>query len=205
MRRLGGHRALRTGGAVSKPERLVVGLGNPGTEYRDTRHNVGFRIVEAFAAKHGMRFAPVRQQARLAVGDVGGMTVAVLEPMTYMNLSGEAINRALRAFGLTPASLLVVYDDVDLPLGRLRLRAQGSAGGHKGLLSTIEHVGTSEFARLRVGVGHPGGDDVKDYVLSPFDRDEEAVFAGVKDRAVAAIECYLASGIEAAMNEYNKA
>lgn len=204
LRRFGAPGTRRGGGPVVRPQRLVVGLGNPGSEYRDTRHNAGFRAVEALGKRHDMRFGPARHQARVAVGDVGGVVVAILEPLTYMNLSGEAVSRALREFGLTPADMLVVYDDVDLPLGRMRLRAKGSAAGHKGVLSIIEHTGTPEFARLRLGIGHPGGNDVKDHVLTPFDRDEAAVFAAVLDRAVAAVECYVANGIDVAMNEFNK-
>lgn len=200
-----GSRATPVGGASVRPRRLIVGLGNPGSEYRDTRHNAGFRAVERFASRHHLRFGPARKQARLAAGDVGGMPVAILEPLTYMNASGEAIARVLREFNLTPADVLVVYDDVDLPLGRLRLRAQGSAAGHKGVQSTIERLGTADFARLRVGIGRPaGGGDVKDYVLSPFSRDEEATFAAALDRAVLAIETFLAEGAEVAMNQFNK-
>jgi peptidyl-tRNA hydrolase, PTH1 family len=200
-----GSRATPVGGAAVRPRRLIVGLGNPGPEYRDTRHNAGFRAVEAFASRHHMRFGPAKKQARLAAGDVDGLAVAVLEPLTYMNASGEAVARAVREFGLTPADILVVYDDVDLPLGRLRLRTQGSAAGHKGVLSTMERLGTPDFARLRVGIGRPDGSgDVKDHVLSAFSRDEEATFAAVLDRAVLAIETFLAEGAEVAMNQFNK-
>jgi peptidyl-tRNA hydrolase, PTH1 family len=200
-----GSRPTPVGGTTVRPRRLIVGLGNPGSEYRDTRHNAGFRAVEAFASRHRLRFGPARKQARVAAGEVGGLPVAILEPLTYMNASGEAVARALREFGLTPADVIVVYDDVDLPLGRLRLRTQGSAAGHKGVQSTIERLGTPDFARLRVGIGRPDGSgDVKDYVLSPFSRDEEATFASVLDRAVLAIETFLTEGAEAAMNQFNK-
>ncbi|MHB0875846.1 MAG: aminoacyl-tRNA hydrolase [Anaerolineae bacterium] len=199
-----GSRNPRVSGPTAHPQRLIVGLGNPGSEYRGTRHNAGFRVVEEFASRRHFRFGPARKQARVAVGHVGDLTVALLEPLTYMNVSGEAIAKALREYNLTPADLLVVYDDVDLPLGRLRVRTQGSAAGHKGVLSTIERLGTADFARLRVGIGRPDGGDVKDYVLSPFSRDEEATFAGVLDRAVSAIETFLSEGVDVAMNQFNK-
>lgn len=187
-----------------RPARLVVGLGNPGSEYRRTRHNAGFLVVDELARRWNLRFGSPKKQARLALGEVAGVPVALLEPLTYMNVSGEAVARAQRELHLTAADVIVAYDDVDLPLGRIRLRPQGSAAGHKGILSIMGSLGTQEFARLRIGIGRPNGGDVRDYVLSPFTEDEEAVLADVLDRATAAIETFLTAGVDVAMNEHNK-
>ena len=188
-----------------KPRYLVVGLGNPGADYRLTRHNVGFRVVEQLARHWQLRFERPRKQARLAMGEVAGLPVALLEPLAYMNLSGKPVALALRELVLLPAAMLVVHDDVDLPLGRLRLRPRGSAAGHKGVQSLMDSLGTADFARLRVGIGRPGHGDVRDYVLTPFASDDEPAMEEVLEKAASAIECYLTAGVEAAMNEFNRA
>jgi len=185
------------------PCRLIVGLGNPGQEYLASRHNVGFRVVEELARRWHLDFRLPRNQSRLASGDVAGLRVAVLEPLTYMNLSGNCVARAVRQLGLTPEHVMVIHDDVDLPFGRLRLRSGGSAGGHRGVQSIIDLLGASDFARLRVGIGRPSDGDIREYVLSPFTQEEERNLDAVLGRAVSAIECYLTDGIEVAMNRYN--
>jgi peptidyl-tRNA hydrolase, PTH1 family len=203
LRRIG-RRPGAPPGRAPRPRKLVIGLGNPGAEYRDTRHNVGFRAVQALARRHRLRFEPARKQARLAIGLIGDQPVALLEPLTYMNLSGQAVAQSMRELGLTPADILVIYDDVDLPLGKLRLRPRGSAAGHKGVASIIDRIGTQEFARLRLGVGRPPDGDVREDVLTPFGTDAEATFAAVLDQAVAAAESFLAVGVDAAMNAHNR-
>jgi PTH1 family peptidyl-tRNA hydrolase len=185
--------------------KLIVGLGNPGTKYRGTRHNVGFAVVDRLAER--WRIAAFDQgpvdaliaKFRPAAGD----PVMLAKPLTYMNASGEAIGGLLRYFRIEQPDLLVVVDEVQLPLGRLRTRASGSAGGHNGLKSIVGQVG-SEFARLRLGVGR--GDqrrDLADHVLARFDGEEEAEAARMIDRAADAAETFIADGIVAVMNRFN--
>lgn len=184
---------------------MVVGLGNPGGEYRNTRHNVGFMVVEDMAARAGLKWTRPRNQSRWAQGYVADREVVLLEPLTFMNISGKSVQWGLRHFGLKPAQMVVVHDDIDLPLGRLRLRPSGSAGGHRGVQSIIQAVGTQDFARVRIGVGRPDDedDDVRDFVLGTFRLEESALVAKVLERARLAVEEVLTSGIETAMNEFN--
>jgi len=203
LRRIaGGRRPERLARPVSA---LVVGLGNPGGEYRHTRHNVGFMVTDDLVARAGLKWSRPRNQSRWASGRLADREVALVQPLTFMNLSGKAVESALRQFGLKPGQMVVVHDDIDLPLGRLRLRPGGSAGGHRGVQSIISSVGTTEFARVRIGVGRPddGEDDVRDFVLSAFRPDEGAVVASLLERAGRAVEAILGRGIEAAMNEFN--
>ena len=195
-------KAAATGRVV--PQFLIVGLGNPGREYELTRHNIGFMVVEEMARRWNMRFKAPRRQVRLAFGEVAGAPVALLEPLAYMNLSGKPVALALIELALSPTQMLVIHDDVDLPLGRIRLRLKGSAAGHKGVQSIIDSLGTTEFARLRIGIGRPSNGDVKEYVLTPFSREEEVDVSDLLVRAISAVESYLSVGIEAAMNMYNR-
>jgi len=182
---------------------LVLGLGNPGIDYRDTRHNIGFRVVEEMARRHGVTEWARRPSCDLAVITVGRF-VLLSRPMTFMNRSGEAARWLLGEFGLTPESMLVVVDDVDLPLANLRLRRSGGAGTHNGLRSLCGEVGTG-FPRLRVGVrGDDMTGDLAEYVTSPFNDDEvESADASVV-RAADAVELALKVGFEKAMNTYNR-
>lgn len=190
--------------------KLLVGLGNPGSRYAATRHNVGFRIVEDFAAtrdipidseRHGGRFG----RGRLATPDGAGLEVSILEPLGYMNRSGDAVAAAVEGLGIDdPADLLVVFDDLDLPFGRLRLRPRGSAGGHRGLGDVIESLGSSDFPRLRFGVGRPRElQGTVDYVLEPFSPAEERALPGLLSAASSALEAALVEGLSAAMNRFN--
>lgn len=196
-------KAVRSRRGAPLAERLIVGLGNPGEEYCRSRHNVGFMVVERLAGRWRLPWQVPRNRSRLATGEVAGAQVALLEPLTYMNLTGHSVARVLRELGLSPEQAMVVHDDVDLPLGRLRLRRAGSAGGHRGVQSTIDLLGTAEFARLRVGVGRPLDGDVRQYVLAPFAPEEREELDQVLERAASALECWLAEGMEAAMNRYN--
>jgi PTH1 family peptidyl-tRNA hydrolase len=183
---------------------LVAGLGNPGREYAQARHNVGFQIVTRLAETHGLNFSRMQNEALVATGRIGDARVVLAKPQTWMNESGKAIGPLARFYKVEPARLLVVYDDLDIPAGTLRLRSEGGSGGHKGMRSVIEQRGGQDFPRLRVGVGRPPGRmDAADYVLQPFTRDEEILMDGARDRAIAAIECFLAEGIVAAMNRFN--
>jgi PTH1 family peptidyl-tRNA hydrolase len=182
---------------------LIVGLGNPGPEYANTRHNAGYQCVARFAERHGLRFSFYRFRARLAEGTVAGRHVIVARPLTFMNESGQAVAPLVRRYAVPLANLLVVYDDMDLPLGKIRLRARGSSGGHKGLDSVQRHLGTTEVPRLRIGIGRPAYGDPVDYVLSPWRPEEQAVMEGAYERAVEAIDTFLQEGIVVAMNRFN--
>lgn len=183
---------------------LVVGLGNPGRRYRGTRHNVGQVVVERLAGRLGVSLAE-HGWARAGRGRVGGKTVVLAVPVTYMNASGQAVRDLLRRHRGRPADLLVVHDDMDLPLGRIRLRPDGGAGGHNGVRSIIEEVGTADFARLRIGIGRPPeGVDPVDYVLEEFGADERPVVDEVVERAVDAALTVVSQGLEAAMNRFNQ-
>lgn len=185
-------------------EYLIVGLGNPGSEYRRTRHNVGFMLVEELAQRCGGKWSRPRNQARWVTCCLAGRQVALVEPLTYMNLSGRAVERALKQFGLKSDALLVVHDDLDLPFGRIRLRPGGSSGGHKGVQSTIDVLRTKEFARLRLGIGRPDErDEVTDFVLSRFEGDEPRDVIEMLERASKAVEVFVDQGISAAMNQFN--
>jgi PTH1 family peptidyl-tRNA hydrolase len=192
--------------------KLVVGLGNPGRRYAATRHNVGFRIAERFAEQHGIPLRSSRFGGRFGRGAVGGpggapLDVGVLEPQTYMNLSGDSVSEALRCLPVEDPGrdLIVVVDDVDLPFGRLRIRPRGGAAGHRGLSHLIERVGRSDFPRLRFGVGRPTVPmDTADYVLQRFSPEEERALDGRIDEAAAALRAILVDGIQAAMNRFNR-
>jgi len=187
--------------------KLVVGLGNPGPEYAETRHNVGFRIVERLAERHGIALRRERRfHGLFGDGVVRGVAVGLLAPHTWMNLSGKAVVAAVDALPLgdLASDLVVVYDDLDLPFGRLRVRPGGSAGGHNGLADVQERLGRSDFPRLRFGIGRPtaGGDPVE-YVLAPFDVAQRAALEARVALAADALEAILAEGVAAAMNRFN--
>jgi PTH1 family peptidyl-tRNA hydrolase len=186
--------------------KLIVGLGNPGREYRETRHNVGFRVVDEIARRHDLTFAMAPSQVpdAFVVKKFGAQPLLLAKPLTFMNRSGDAVSALSRYYGIEPADLLVVYDDVDLPFTKLRARARGSAGTHNGMRSVIERLGTTEFPRLRLGVGR--GDkrrDLADHVLAKFEPDEQSDLEGFIIRAADAAEMFAADGIFTVMNEYN--
>jgi PTH1 family peptidyl-tRNA hydrolase len=183
---------------------LIVGLGNPGREYAETRHNVGFRVVEELARRHALSFGKTERKAQSASGNIRGQRVILSKPQTYMNLSGESVRAVLDFYKVEVARLLVVGDDLDLPLGTLRLRMSGSAGGQNGLKNIIQHLGTQDFNRLRFGIGRPPGKmQARDYVLAPFKGDDAILAAQVVDRAADAAETWLTEGIEKAMTKHN--
>lgn len=183
--------------------KLIVGLGNPGARYARNRHNVGFLIADEFARAHALDFSRKRFNAYIAEGALAGARVMLAKPQTFMNLSGEAVGKLCAFYKIAPHDLLVIYDDLDLPLGKLRLRARGSAGGHHGMESIIARLGTSAFPRLRVGIGRPSPDADIAHVLSDFTADERAVMEETFARAVQAIEVWVAQGIVKAMNRFN--
>lgn len=183
---------------------LIVGLGNPGPEYDGTRHNIGFHILDEVAEELGIRFESGKGPFRHGVGRHKGRPVVLVKPMTYMNLSGTAVSKALKLFDIPPADCLVVTDDLNLPTGKVRIRASGSDGGHNGLSHIIATLSTDQFPRLRFGIGNdfPKGRQA-DYVLSAFrDEEQEAVQTGV-DRSKEAALCFVREGIVKTMNLHN--
>jgi len=183
---------------------LIVGLGNPGPEYAETRHNVGWRVAERLAERAGAGRWRERFEALLIETRLAGRPVLLARPMTYMNESGRVVRRLVEFWKLEADRLLVVVDDLALGLGRLRLRPEGSAGGHKGLVSVAEHLGHGAYPRLRVGIGPlPEGWDGADFVLGRFTKAERPVVERAVQRAADAAEVWLAEGIEAAMNRFN--
>lgn len=192
--------------------KLIVGLGNPGRGYAHNRHNLGFMCVSHFARRHSIRFDKKQGKSRTGSGEAAGSEVIVARPQTYMNLSGEPVGYLLKRFGINFDNLLVVHDDLDLPLGKLRLRQGGGSGGHKGVESIISCLGSQDFLRIRVGIGRPmatdnSGEisdaDIIAYVLSNFSAQEKRIITSVIPRVSEAIYCLLTEGLTIAMNKYN--
>lgn len=184
--------------------KIIVGLGNPGDEYEATRHNVGFRVVDRLSSRFGGNFKKARFKSVESSIDIDGSKLVLVKPSTYMNLSGEAVSGAIRFYKRKADSLLVIHDDLDLPLGRLKFSHASSAGGHHGVESIIEHLGTQHFSRLRFGIGKPmrSGQTV-DYVLSSFKEEESKILEEAIDQAAEAVLYFIKNGIQAAMNYYN--
>ena len=196
-------RLLHHGTRDEPVEKLIVGLGNPGRKYAHNRHNVGFQCLDRLAQAHGLSFTQRRAKASLALGKIADVRVVLARPLTYMNHSGQAVRPLVSFYKLSFEDILVIHDDLDLPLGTTRLRPEGGSGGHKGMRSIIEALGSQAFPRLRVGIGRPPGNDAVSYVLSDFTADEQITLESVYERVVAAVELFLRESIEAAMNAYN--
>jgi len=186
-------------------EWLIVGLGNPGKKYLDTRHNAGWHVLDTIVRDNShFRFDEKRSKALLARGELAGVKVALVKPQTYMNLSGQAVVPVARFYKVPSDRILVIYDDVDLPLAALRLRKKGGAGGHKGMSNIIQHLGTKDFPRIRLGIGRPPGRmPVKAYVLQNFTKDEWPQIVATYERAAEAVKSILTSGLDIAMNQFN--
>ena len=185
--------------------RLVVGLGNPGERYRRTRHNIGFMVVDALAARAAVRRGRSEAEAWVAEVDLADVRVLLVKPQTFMNRSGAAVEPLLAKHGDGPADLLVVVDDVALELGTLRIRERGSHGGHNGLRSIVEALGSDDFARVRVGIRRADSPlDLAGYVLADFDPDETVAVPEIVSRAADAVECFLHDGPQTAMNRFNR-
>lgn len=183
---------------------LIVGLGNPGREYKETRHNIGFMLLDRFAERLNLAFTRMESRALVTKGNYQGFRIILAKPQTYMNLSGQAVGALARFYKITFNNLLVVYDDVDLPLGTIRIRASGGSGGHQGMNSIIGRIGTQEFPRLRLGIDRPPGRmDAADYVLRDFAKDETEFLPVFLDRAVDAVLVFVTQGVDAAMNLFN--
>ena len=184
--------------------KLIAGLGNPTPQYEGTRHNVGFEVLDRMAEQYRIPLDTAKHKGFYGKGRVEGQQVILLKPMTYMNLSGESVAEAARYFKIAPEDVIVVYDDINLDVGRLRIRPKGSAGGHNGMKNIIAHLGTDVFPRIRVGVGmKPPKMDLAAYVLSRFSAEEQAVMEAAYDRACQAAVLLLQGQMEQAMNTYN--
>lgn len=183
---------------------IIAGLGNPEPKYNKTRHNIGFRMVEALAERHHIRISDRKHKGLSGKGMIGGEKVLLIKPQTYMNLSGECIRAAAEYYQTEPSHIIVLFDDVSLDVGKLRVRKKGSAGGHNGIKSIIAQLGTEDFPRLKFGVGgKPAHMDLADYVLGRFDREDEAAVEDGIERACGAVECMLTDGFDTAMNRFN--
>ena len=190
---------------ASGVEWLVVGLGNPGDKYENTRHNVGFLTIDHIAEEQRVPVQKLKYRALTNTVELGGAKALLMKPVTYMNLSGEAVGEAARFYKIPADHVLVISDDVSLPIGKLRIRKGGSAGGHNGLKNIIQHLGTDQFPRVRVGVGqkpHPDY-DLADWVLGKFQGEDKKVMDEAVKRAADAVECILKEGADRAMNRFN--
>ncbi|MCE5335922.1 MAG: aminoacyl-tRNA hydrolase [Desulfobacteraceae bacterium] len=183
----------------------VVGLGNPGREYEATRHNVGFQVVDRLIARYAASMSERKFRASWGFGMAEGKKVLFAKPLTYMNLSGEAVREILSYFGISPEAMLVVHDDLDLPFARIRMAQRGGSGGHKGIQSIIDHLGKASFARLKLGIGRPKhGEAIETFVLQPPYPEDRQEFEQMIDLAEKTACAALGSGIAAAMNEFNR-
>jgi len=185
--------------------KIIVGLGNPGTRYRDTRHNIGFQIVDRFAESHGISVTRRRFKSFYRTGFLLSHEIVLIKPLTFMNLSGEAVKRAVDFFRPPLEDITVVHDDLDLPFGRLRFKRRGGDGGHQGVGSIIESLGNNAFVRLKVGIGRPPrGMDPADYVLTPFDALEQDHLRAVLSRAAESLTVMIGEGLEVAMSRFQQ-
>ena len=184
--------------------KLIVGLGNPGAEYEKTRHNVGWMVLDAFARKFRIDVSRHEKNAMTGTGRVGGGSVMVARPLTYMNLSGDSVRLLVNGYLEATQDLIVVYDDIDLPLGRLRIRPNGSAGTHNGMRSIVAELQSENFPRLRVGIGSAGEGRLRDYVLDEFSPDEQPAIDRAIGRAVDALVLFCRGDLKRAMNEFNR-
>ena len=184
--------------------KLIVGLGNPGNEYERTRHNVGWMVVDAFARKFRIEVTRHEKSAMTGSGRVAGGSVMVAKPLTYMNLSGDAVRLLVNAYLESTEEVMVVYDDIDLPLGKLRIRPSGSSGTHNGMRSIVQTLGSERFPRLRVGIGAADGGRLRDYVLDEFTPEEQPIVDRAIERAVDALLLFARGDLKRAMNEFNR-
>ena len=189
----------KSGGAV---DWLIVGLGNPGQKYEHTRHNMGFLTVDLLAEQLNVKLNKVKFKSAYNIVRFAGQKCLVMKPQTYMNLSGEAVGEAARFYKIPADHVIVISDDIALPLGKIRVRGSGSAGGHNGLKNIIAHLGTDKFPRVKVGVGAPEH-DIVDWVIGSFSAQERKVIDGLLDRVIDAAECIITDGVMSAQNRYN--
>ena len=185
--------------------KLIVGLCNPGPEYKKTRHNVGFMVIQALASQCQIAFSKKHEAFLLGSGRIDHEALLIAMPRTFMNQSGTAVRQILEKTGVDPSRIIVVHDDIDLALGRIQIKTRGGHGGHKGILSILSTLQTDQFYRLRIGVGRPPrGLDAAEYVLRPFDSKERSLLAGVIRQSVEALRCMVVEGTQKAMDRYNR-
>ena len=183
---------------------LIAGLGNPSKTYEGTRHNVGFAMIDALADAFQIDVTTKKHKAIVGRGVIEGMKVILAKPQTYMNLSGESIREIVDFYKIDPENMIIIYDDISLDVGRLRIRKKGSAGGHNGIKNIIAHLGTDVFPRIKVGVGEkPQGWDLADYVLSKYSKEEQQALREASDDVIGAVKLMVMDNIDAAMNQYN--
>lgn len=184
--------------------KLIVGLGNPTGKYDKTRHNVGFEVIDYLVNQYGIALDTLKHKGMYGKGIIEGKSVILLKPMTFMNLSGESVSKVANYYKIPAEDIIVIYDDINLDVGRIRIRKKGSAGGHNGIKNIIAHLGTQEFPRVRIGVGmKPGNMDLADYVLSRFSKDEEVLLQSGYERAGEVVALMVQDAIDKAMNDYN--
>ncbi|MFC2948829.1 aminoacyl-tRNA hydrolase [Virgibacillus sediminis] len=184
--------------------KCIVGLGNPGKKYEKTRHNAGFMVIDELLNRHGWELNKKKFNGKYAIEQLEGEKVALLKPQTYMNLSGQSIRPLIDYYGMDPEDVLVIYDDLDLPAGKIRLRQKGGHGGHNGIRSTIDHLGTKEFKRIRIGVGRPtNAMSIIDYVLGSFSKEEQERVDGSIQQAADACEAWIGESFPVVMNKFN--
>jgi len=183
--------------------RLIVGLGNPGSERTGDRHNAGFQVLDRLADQHKLPLDRLEFKGLLARGTIGGEPVILLKPLSYMNLSGSVVKPVLNRYQIELEHVLIVHDDLDLPLGMIRIRASGGSGGHRGMESIITSLGTESIARLRIGIGRSDGEPPEEYVLENFSPEQSFTMEAAYEKAVAATVCFVEAGVDVAMNDYN--
>lgn len=182
---------------------VIAGLGNPGKKYENTRHNMGFLVIDKLAEKNDIKVNKIKHKALVGDGFISGQKVLLVKPQTYMNLSGESLREVMDYYDVDIEDLIVIYDDFDIETGSLRIRKKGSAGSHNGMKSVIQHLGSKDFPRIRVGIGNSGGRDWKDFVIGKVGKSEQDSIAAAIEKAADSAVCILEKGIDNAMNEYN--
>lgn len=182
---------------------IIIGLGNPGRKYLDTRHNVGFEFVDCLAKKHNIKVKKLECRALTGIGRIEGQEVLIAKPQTFMNASGESVRSLLEKYHCKESDIIVVYDDISLPVGRIRIRKKGSAGGHNGIKSVIYQTNSDQFARLKIGVGGPEEDSLVDYVLGKFSKEETKKLVELVPIVCEALETMITAGADTAMNRFN--
>ena len=182
---------------------IIAGLGNPGKKYEQTRHNMGFLAVDFLAEKYDIKVNKIRFRALTGEGRIAGQKVLLLKPQTYVNLSGESVRLALEYYKVSPQELIVIYDDIDIQAGMIRIRKKGSAGTHNGMRNILYHIRTEDFPRIRVGIGSGRKEDMINYVTGSVPKDEITLLKEAADKAACGAACIVEKGIEKAMNEYN--
>lgn len=182
---------------------IIVGLGNPGRKYENTRHNLGFITIDRLASKHDIKVDKIKFKALVGDGRIAGQKVLLVKPQTYMNLSGESVREVANFYKVEPDEIIVIYDDLDLALGNLRIRKSGSAGTHNGMKSVVYQLKSDQFPRVRIGIGQNGDKDIIDFVIGGFRKEEVPILEDTVDKAVMAIESMIGETVDIAMNKYN--